>query len=123
MDRRSQTSLWRDYGVPMQDPKAFSLQYGKDTSRDPSKGPIKKKSTKAYSLTDTTGLLKLKKSSLLPGKNVLYEGGKLGIGGMGQMQGKAPQPTNRTAPADKVKKSIVLYKRKKKEPKQEAFVH
>lgn len=37
MDRRSTLSLWRDYGVPQQDPNAFSLQYKKDTSKDPSK--------------------------------------------------------------------------------------
>ena len=60
MDRRSTKSLWRDYGVPMQDPKAFSLQYGKDTTHDPSK-PIKKKPTKKVDYTDHTGLLKIQK--------------------------------------------------------------
>jgi hypothetical protein len=60
MDRRSTKSLWRDYGVPMQDPKAFSLQYYKDTSKDPSK-PIKKKPTKKVDYTDHTGLLKIDK--------------------------------------------------------------
>jgi len=50
------------------------------------------------------------------------EGAKLGIGGMGQMQDKAPQPTKRNAPADKVKQNFGLYKRKRKEPKP-AFGH
>lgn len=60
-DRRSTTSLLRDYGVPMQDPNAFSLQYGKDTTRDPRKGLLRKKSTKkpTYDLKDKTGLLKI----------------------------------------------------------------
>lgn len=61
MDRRTPTSLRRDYGVPMQDPNAFSLQYGKDTTRDPSKGLLKKKpKTKKVDYTDHTGLLKAK---------------------------------------------------------------
>jgi hypothetical protein len=42
------------------------------------------------------------------------EGAKLGLGGMGQLQDKAPQPTKRNAPADKVKQNFALYKRKVK---------
>jgi hypothetical protein len=62
MDRRSTKSLWRDYGVPMQDPNAFSLQYYKDTSKDPSK-PAPKTSPKKKKIdyTDHTGLLKIQK--------------------------------------------------------------
>ena len=62
MDRRSTKSLWRDYGVPEQDPNAFSLQYGKDTTRDPSK-PRKKTPVKQKKVdyTDHTGLLKIQK--------------------------------------------------------------
>lgn len=60
MDRRSTKSLWRDYAVPMQDPQAYSLNYYKDTSRDPRKGLLKKKpKTKKVDYTDQTGLLKI----------------------------------------------------------------
>ena len=63
MDRRSSTSLWRDYGVPMQDPNAYSLQYGKDSTRDPRKGLLKSKGKKKENrdlFKDTTGLLNQK---------------------------------------------------------------
>jgi hypothetical protein len=182
----------------MQDPNAFSLQYGKDTTRDPSK-PIKKTPVKKkVDYTDHTGLLKIQKpkkaakggkvgdtenrdkpggsnvgkysksegpfagpsggapagsypiGSKSRGKSALklahnapnpsgikaavyrkypdlkakkvMEGAKLGIGGMGQMQDKAPQPTKRNAPADKVHNNFVILKKKKKEPKP-AFGH
>ena len=71
MDRRDSISLLRDYGVPMQDNTAYSLSYGKDSSKDPSKsGPKKPKvtvpgkpaKTKAW-LKDKTGLLKIKQAS------------------------------------------------------------
>lgn len=45
------------------------------------------------------------------------EGALLGLGGMGQLQDKAPQPTNRNAAPDKVKQNFALYKRKTKKPK------
>lgn len=215
----------------MQDPKAFSLQYGKDTTKDPSKGLLKKKSKKKTSnelFKDKTGILKIQESrsfqaggkltkfdadrektfqswykrtadklgldkdpdnyqhyydyrgfykeygdvpmeggqhftdtyklpghptfstqskyatfynkdqqgywanpaletgsgpdnfvkisdSKLPIKNM--QGAKLSIAGMGKMQGKAPIPTNYNIGQDKVKKSVALYKGKKKEPK------
>jgi hypothetical protein len=50
------------------------------------------------------------------------EGAKLSIGGMGQMQGKAPIPTKYNTPADKVKGNFALLKKKKKDPKP-AFGH
>ena len=50
------------------------------------------------------------------------EGAKLGLGGMGKMQDKAPQPTKHNAPPDKIKGNFGLYKRKRKEPKA-AFPH
>lgn len=53
------------------------------------------------------------------------EGSRLGLGGMGKMQDKAPQPTKRNAPADKVKQNFGLYKRYKKQAKfaKPAFPH
>lgn len=47
------------------------------------------------------------------------EGAKLGLGGMGQMQDKAPSPSKpkHTFPPDKVKQNFALYKRKTKIPK------
>jgi hypothetical protein len=208
MDRRSTKSLWRDYGVPMQDPNAFSLQYYKDTSRDPSKpAPKKSPKKKKVDYTDHTGILKIQKpkkakegtkmigllkkggkvgdpknrnkpggsnvgkysksegpfagpsggapagsypiGSKARGKSALklahnapnpsgikaavyrkypdlkpkkaMEGAKLGLLGMGQMQGKAPQPTDRKAPADKT--NFIFSKKKRKEPKTIAFGH
>jgi hypothetical protein len=184
MDRRSTSSLLRDYAVPMQDPNAYSLNYEKDTTRDPRKGLLKKSSKKkklaSEWLKDQTGLLVTKKAKggsihikpenkgkftatkkktgktteqlthsknpvtkkraifaqnakkwkhedggmlglhgeierrgMLPpsSKRKAMEGAKLGLGGMGRMQDKAPQPTNHKAPGDKVK--IGLYKKRK----------
>ena len=64
MDRRDGMSLWRDYGVPMQDKNAFSLQYRKDTSKDPSKFDKTKKKKPANDwLKDKTGLLKVREAA------------------------------------------------------------
>lgn len=72
MDRRDTKSLWRDYGVPMQDPNAFSLQYGKDTTKDPSKaGKTKLKKPNKDWLKDKTGLLKIVEAK------AMQEGGKI----------------------------------------------
>jgi hypothetical protein len=195
MDRRSTSSLLRDYAVPMQDPNAYSLNYEKDTTRDPRKGLLKKSSKKkkltSEWLKDQTGLLKIDQApvkkakggkvgstknkdkpggsnagtysksagpfagpsggapkgsypigSKSRGKSALklahnapnpsgikaavyrkypdlkkdkvkkaMEGARLGLGGMGRMQDKAPQPTNHKVPGDKVK--IGLYKKRK----------
>ena len=80
MDRRTSKSLLRDFAVPMQDNTAYSLSYGKDSSKDPRKAtnkaakPSKGKShgfNKMYQ--DTTGLLKMKGAAPLKAK-----GGKVG---------------------------------------------
>ena len=79
MDRRDTRSLLRDYGIPMQDNSAYSLSYGKDSSKDPRKaGPKKPKvtvpgkpvKTKEW-LKDKTGLLKIKQAP------AMKEGGKI----------------------------------------------
>ena len=116
MDRRSTKSLQRDYAIPMQDPEAFSLQYKKDTSKDPRKKLTKKESkSKAVDYTDHTGLLKIDEAKPMKGllkTKKAMEGAKLGIGGMGQMQHKAASGTNKhKQPADKVKRSTGLYKK------------
>jgi hypothetical protein len=76
MDRRDSKSLLRDYGVPMQDPNAYSLNYEKDTTRDPRKGLLKK-SNKKKKLTnewlkDKTGLLKIEEAKAMSAGGTIH---------------------------------------------------